>query len=210
MERKQRAFAVSQQEVLAAWQQVKAKGGKGGVDGESIKSFQEKLSANLYKLWNRMSSGSYHPEAVLRVEIPKRDGTKRKLGIPTILDRVAQQVVRARLEAVLDPIFHKDSYGYRRNQSAPAAIKTCRERCWTYDWVLDVDISKFFDTIDHELMMKAVKHHCKEKWMILYIERWLKAPMQNRDGEREERVARNPTRGSNKSLASQSLPTLRV
>lgn len=186
-----RAFAVSQEEIRLAWLQVKKKGGKGGVDGESINSFEQKLEKNLYKLWNRMSSGSYHPKAVRRVEIPKGNGETRSLGIPTILDRVAQQVVRAQLEKVLEPIFHQDSYGYRKNQSAPAAVKNCRSRCWSYDWVLDVDIRKFFDTIDHELMMKAVRHHCPEKWAQMYIERWLKAKVQHADGHIEE-----PTRGT--------------
>jgi group II intron reverse transcriptase/maturase len=188
---KQRAFDVSREEVLSAWHRVKAKGGKGGVDGESIKGFESKLEDNLYKLWNRMSSGSYHPKAVLRVEIPKGKGEKRELGIPTILDRVAQQVVRARLEQVLEPIFHRDSYGYRRNQSAPAAVRSCRARCWSYDWVLDVDIQRFFDTIDHELMLKAVRHHCSEEWMVMYIERWLKAAVKHKDGSSEQ-----PTRGT--------------
>ena len=182
MKEKQRTFKVSYLEVEEAWRRVKSKGGKGGVDGKSIKSFESKLSDNLYAIWNRMSSGSYHPKAVLRVEIPKKDGSKRELGIPTIGDRVAQQVVRARLEQKLEPIFHKDSYGYRINQSAPAAVKSCRERCWSYDWVLDVDIQKFFDTIDHELMLKAVRHHCQEKWMVMYIERWLQAPVKQLDG----------------------------
>lgn len=182
MKGKQRAFAISREEILTAWKRVRAKGGKGGVDGEGIKSFEEKQEKNLFKLWNRMSSGSYHPKAVLRVEIPKGNGEKRELGIPTILDRVAQQVVRARLEEILEPIFHQDSYGYRKNQSAPVAVKSCRARCWSYDWVLDVDIQKFFDSIDHELMMKAVRHHCDEKWMVMYIERWLKAPVQQLDG----------------------------
>ena len=192
---KQKAFAVSQEEVRKAWLRVKAKGGKGGVDGESLYSFEEKLERNLYKLWNRMSSGSYHPQAVLRVEIPKGKGEKRKLGIPTILDRVAQQVVRARLEETLEPIFHEDSYGYRRNQSAPAAVNNCRSRCWSYDWVLDVDIEKFFDTIDHQLMMKAVRHHCKEPWMVMYIERWLKAPVRHMDGREEETQRGTPQGG---------------
>jgi len=186
---------ISQQEVALAWKRVEAKGGKGGVDGVGIKSFREKLEKNLYKLWNRMSSGSYHPKPVLRVEIPKGKGEKRKLGIPTILDRVAQQVVRARLEQELEPIFHQDSYGYRRNQSAPAAVKSCRARCWSYDWVLDVDIQKFFDTIDHNLMMKAVRHHCTETWMITYIERWLKAPVKQIDGSIEETEKGTPQGG---------------
>jgi len=193
--RGQRTNAISQKEVKMAWQKVRAKGGVGGVDGEGIKSFEKNLKNNLYKLWNRMSSGSYHPKAVLRVEIPKGDGKTRPLGIPTILDRVAQEVVRARLEPVVEGFFHPDSYGFRPNKSAPEAVKTCRERCWKYDWVLDVDIQKFFDTIDHELMMKAVKKHCAEKWMVTYIERWLKAPVQHSDGTVSETVKGTPQGG---------------
>lgn len=190
-----KAFAISQQEVLKAWQQVRAKGGIGGVDGQGIKDFERRLDRNLYKLWNRMTSGSYHPKAVLRVEIPKGDGKSRPLGIPTIIDRIAQEVVRARFEKVVDGFFHRDSYGYRPNKSAPEAVKTCRERCWKYDWVLDVDIQKFFETIDHELMMKAVEHHKAEKWMMLYISRWLKAPVQHKSGKIEETKQGTPQGG---------------
>ena len=191
----QKPYAISQEEVTLAWQRVRAKGGMGGVDGEDLRSFEEKLNQNLYKLWNRMSSGSYHPQAVLRVEIPKGDGTMRPLGIPTIADRVAQEVVRARFEPVMERYFHRDSYGFRPGKSAPEAVKTCRERCWKYDWVLDVDIQKFFDTIDHDLMMKAVEFHSPEDWMELYTRRWLKAPVQHKDGKREERQRGTPQGG---------------
>lgn len=191
----QKKYAISREEVNLAWQRVRTKGGIGGVDGESIKSFERNLSKNLYKLWNRMSSGSYHPQAVLRVEIPKGDGKLRPLGIPTILDRVAQEVVRARFEPVVESFFHRDSYGFRPGRSAPEAVKTCRERCWKYDWVLDVDIQKFFDTIDHELMMKAVEHHSPESWMTLYIRRWLKAPVQQKDGTQEAPQVGTPQGG---------------
>lgn len=184
-DQRKRTYDISKQEVDAAWRKVRAKGGIGGVDGESIKSFERNLEANLYKLWNRMTSGSYHPKAVMRVEIPKGDGKVRPLGIPTILDRVAQEVVRTRLEPVVEGFFHQDSYGFRPKKSAPEAVGVCRQRCWQYDWVLDVDIQKFFDTIDHKLMMKAVSHHCKEKWILSYIERWLKAPIQYKDGSTE-------------------------
>jgi RNA-directed DNA polymerase len=194
-DQQKRAYAISQQEVATAWRRVRAKGGVGGVDGESIKSFERKEEMNLYKLWNRMSSGSYHPKAVRRVEIPKGDGKTRPLGIPTILDRVAQEVVRARLEVVVEKFFHRDSYGYRPKKSAPEAVGTCRQRCWEYDWVLDVDIQKFFDTIDHELMMKAVKKHCPEKWMVLYIERWLKTPVQHPEGRVEQSQQGTPQGG---------------
>lgn len=191
----EKAYVISQQEVEAAWRRVRAKGGIGGVDGEDIKSFEGRLEKNLYKIWNRMSSGSYHPKAVRRVEIPKEDGRKRPLGIPTISDRVAQEVVRARLEPVVEKFFHRDSYGYRPNKSAPQAVGSCRERCWKYDWVLDVDIQKFFDTIDHELMMKAVRKHAPEAWMVLYIERWLKAPVEHEDGKVEESHRGTPQGG---------------
>lgn len=191
----QKTYAISLEEVELAWQRVRAKGGIGGVDGESIKSFERNVSKNLYKLWNRMSSGSYHPQAVLRVEIPKGDGKLRPLGIPTILDRVAQEVVRARFEPVMEKFFHRDSYGFRPGRSAPEAVKACRERCWKYDWVLDVDIQKFFDTIDHELMMKAVEHHSPEGWMTLYIRRWLKAPVRQKDGTQEAPQVGTPQGG---------------
>jgi group II intron reverse transcriptase/maturase len=178
-------YAISQQEVEQAWEAVRKKGGTGGIDGESLASYEAKLGKNLYKLWNRMSSGSYHPQAVKRVEIPKGDGKTRPLGIPTIEDRIAQQIVRARFEPVMERFFHQDSYGFRSEKSALQAVQTCRQRCWKYDWVLDVDIQKFFDTIDHELMMKAVRHHNPESWMVLYIERWLKAPVRHSDGKQE-------------------------
>lgn len=180
-----KAYEISHEEVYLAWQRVRAKGGTGGVDGKSIKDFERDLNRNLYKLWNRMSSGSYYPQAVRRVEIPKGDGSLRPLGIPTVFDRVAQEVVRARFEPVMEKFFHRDSYGFRPGKSAPEAVQVCRERCWKYDWVLDVDIQKFFDTIDHELMMKAVECHSPEGWMTLYIQRWLKAPVKRQDGQQE-------------------------
>lgn len=191
----QKAYSISREEVKAAWERVRAKGGTGGVDGESIRSFERNLERNLYKLWNRMASGSYHPQAVLRVEIPKGDGRTRPLGIPTITDRVAQEVVRARFEPVVERFFHRDSYGFRPGKSASEAVQVCRERCWKHDWVLDVDIQKFFDTIDHDLMMKAVEHHTEERWMVLYIRRWLKASIQHRDGTQEETQRGTPQGG---------------
>ena len=194
-DQEKKMYAIGREEVEAAWRRVRAKGGKGGVDGESIKSFEVKLEGNLYKIWNRMSSGSYHPKAVRRVEIPKEDGKKRPLSIPTIGDRVAQEVVRARLEPVVEKFFHQDSYSYRKKKSATEAVGNCRKRCWNYDWVLDVDIQQFFDTIDHELMMKAVEKHCTEKWMRLYIERWLKASVIHPDGRVEERHRGTPQGG---------------
>jgi group II intron reverse transcriptase/maturase len=180
-----KSIEISRQEVYEAWKRVKANQGAGGVDKESVAMFEAKLEKNLYKLWNRMSSGSYFPQSVRRVEIPKKDGSVRPLGIPTVYDRVAQEVVRARLEKDLEPLFHADSYGYRPGKSAIDALGVCRKRNWIYDWVIDVDIRKFFDTIDHELLMKAVNKHCKEKWMALYVERWLKSPIQHADGREE-------------------------
>ena len=182
-EARAKPFEIPKREVSTAWKRVKKQAGAGGVDGVSIADFEAKLSQNLYKLWNRMSSGSYIPKAVKRVEIPKKDGGKRSLGIPVIADRVAQEVVRARLERILEPMFHDDSYGYRPKKSAIDAVRAARQRNWKFDWVLDVDLRKFFDTIDHALMMRAVKKHAPEKWMVLYIERWLKAPVQNPNGE---------------------------
>jgi RNA-directed DNA polymerase len=146
------------------------------------------MQDNLYKLWNRMSSGSYMPEPVLQVEIPKSSGGKRPLGIPTILGRIAQMTVVMQITPRLEAIFHQDSYGYRPSKSAHDAIGKARERCFKYGWVLDMDISKFFDTIDHSLLMKAVERHVPERWMLLYIERWLKVPYQTKDGELIERT----------------------
>ena len=189
-------YTISKQVVLEAYKKVKANRGAAGVDEETIKDFEQDLKGNLYKIWNRMSSGSYFPPAVLRVEIPKDDGKKmRELGIPTVSDRVAQMVVKLYLEPVVEPIFHVDSYGYRPGKSAIDAIGKARERCWRYDWVLDVDIKGFFDNIDHELMMKAVRKHTDCKWILLYIERWLKAPVQLEDGTLEARDKGTPQGG---------------
>lgn len=148
-------FSISEQEVYAAYKQVKANKGAAGVDGQSIEDFDEKLEDNLYKLWNRMSSGSYFPPPVKRVEIPKAGG-KRPLGIPTVADRIAQMVVKNRLEPELEKHFDPDSYGYRPGKSAVEAVGVARERCWRYDWLLDLDISSFFDSIDHQLLQKSV------------------------------------------------------
>lgn len=174
-------FDISKVLVFEAWKKVKANGGSYGVDKQSVKLFESNLKDNLYKLWNRLSSGCYFPPPVRRVEIPKSGGGKRPLGIPTVADRVAQMVVKMALEPKVEPHFHKDSYGYRPGRSAIDAVGVARKRCWRYAWVVDLDIKGFFDNIDHELMMKAVKAHTDCKWMILYIERWLKAPVQLAD-----------------------------
>lgn len=169
-------------EVWQAYQAVRAKGGAAGVDGQGIQEFERDVKNNLYKLWNRMSSGSYQPAAVRRVDIPKSDGGTRPLGVPTVADRIAQTVVKQRIEPLVEPLFHGNSYGYRPGKSAQDAVGTARLRCWERDWVLDVDIKGFFDSIDHALLLKALKRHVPERWQMLYIERWLKAGVQMPDG----------------------------
>ena len=177
-----RPFKIPKREVWEAFKRVKANQGAAGVDGQSITDFEADLTNSLYKLWNRMSSGSYFPPPVRRVEIPKVDGGTRPLGIPTVADRVAQEVVRRYLEPRLEPVFHADSYGYRPGRSAIDAVRQARQRCWRYDWVLDLDVKAYFDSIDWELMLKAVRRHTNCPWVLLYIERWLKAPVQMEDG----------------------------
>jgi RNA-directed DNA polymerase len=179
---KAKPFCISKWEVWEAYKRVKANKGAAGVDEQSIEGFERKLKDNLYKLWNRLSSGSYFPPAVRTVKIPKADGGERKLGIPTVSDRIAQMVVKLRLEAEVEPLFDPDSYGYRPGKSALDAVGKARQRCWRNDWVVDLDIKGFFDNIDHELLMRAVRKHAKDKWVVLYIERWLKAPVQEEDG----------------------------
>ena len=178
-----KVFEITKQEVWRAYLHVKRNGGAAGIDKESLSDFAKDEKNLLYKLWNRLSSGSYFPPAVRGLEIPKKSGGVRMLGIPTVADRIAQQVAKQRLEPVLDPLFHEDSYGYRANKSAIQAIDVTRRRCWKMDWVLEFDIKGLFDNIDHELLMKAVRKHCDTKWILLYVERWLKAPMQKPNGE---------------------------
>jgi len=188
-------YCISKQEVWEAYKRVKANQGAAGVDEQSIADFEERLKDNLYKIWNRMSSGSYIPPPVLTVKIPKAGGGERKLGIPTVSDRIAQMVVKSRLEPVVDPHFDPDSYGYRPGKSALDAVGQARQRCWRFDWVIDLDIKGFFDNIDHELMMRAVRKHAKDKWVLLYIERWLKAPAQDEDGRLVPRETGTPQGG---------------
>lgn len=177
-------FCISRRAFEEAYQKIKANKGSAGVDEMCMEAFNKEHHKHLYKLWNQMSSGSYIPPAIKLVEIPKRDGSKKKrpLGIPTITDRIGQAVVTQELKEVLESLFHVDSYGYRPKKSAHHAIAKARERCWEYDWVLDVDIKGFFDNIPHDLLMKAVKKHIQDQWMLLYIERWLVAPLQLEDG----------------------------
>jgi len=171
---------------------VKANQGAAGVDGQSIARFEEDVENNLYRLWNRLCSGSYFPQPVRRVDIPKRDGRRRPLGIPTVSDRIAQTVVQRYLEAIVEPRFHNDSYGYRPGRSAHQALSVARQRCWRYDWVLDLDIKSFFETIDWELLLRVVRRHTECKWVLLYIERWLKAPVCMPDGTCAERNQGTP------------------
>ncbi len=179
---KAKPFCIAKREVWEAYKQVKANRGAAGVDGQSIAEFDEDLSNNLYRIWNRMSSGSYLPPPIRRVDIPKGDGKTRPLGIPTVADRVAQMVVKRYLEPILEPVFHDDSYGYRPGRSAHHALSVTRQRCWRYDWVLDLDIKGFFDNIDWTLLMRAVRRHTDCKWVLLYVERWLNAPVCMPDG----------------------------
>lgn len=176
-------FDIPKREVWEAYKKVRANQGAAGVDGQSIADFEADLSNNLYKIWNRMSSGSYFPPPVRRVDIPKGEtGGTRPLGIPTVADRVAQMVVKRVLEPLVEPHFHDDSYGYRPGKSALDAVGVARQRCWRYAWVLDLDIKAFFDSIETNLLMRAVRKHTDCPWVLLYIERWLKAPVRMPDG----------------------------
>src|SRR5665213_1375 len=175
-------FCIPKREVWLAYKRVKENRGAAGIDDQTIAEFEKDLKNNLYRLWNRMSSGSYMPPPVRRVDIPKGDGGTRPLGIPTVSDRIAQMVVKRYLEPFLEPIFHEDSYGYRPGRSAHDALAVSRQRCWRYNWVLDLDIKGFFDNIDWELLMRAVRRHTDRAWVLLYIERWLKAPVSMPDG----------------------------
>jgi RNA-directed DNA polymerase len=188
----EKPFAISKWVVWNAYEKVKANRGASGVDGESIAEFEENLKGNLYRIWNRMSSGTYFPPPVRAVEIPKKAGGTRTLGVPTVADRIAQTVVRAYLEPEVEPIFHPDSYGYRPGRSAHDALATCRERCWKFDWAIDLDLKAFFDSISWDLMLKAVSKHTDLRWVLLYIERWLKAPLQREDGTVVQRERGTP------------------
>jgi RNA-directed DNA polymerase len=186
-------FDISKWVVWEAYRQVKANRGAAGVDEESIAEFEGDLKGNLYKLWNRMSSGTYFPPPVLAVQIPKAGGNGvRVLGVPTVSDRIAQTVVRLYLEPEVEPMFHPDSYGYRPGRSALDAVEACRRRCWNRDWVIDLDIRAFFDSLDHELILKAVAAHTRQRWILLYLRRWLTAPLQRQDGTLVQRDRGTP------------------
>lgn len=188
-------FSIPKRLVFEAFKRVKSNGGSSGVDHESIEMFESRLGPNLFKLWNRLSSGSYFPPPVKAVPIPKKAGGVRTLGVPTVADRVAQTVVKMMLEPLVEPQFHRNSYGYRPGRSALDAVAIVRRRCWEYDWVIEFDIKGLFDNIDHELLLRAVRKHCTVPWVLLYVERWLTAPMQTEEGERVERTRGTPQGG---------------
>ncbi|WP_066717050.1 group II intron reverse transcriptase/maturase [Clostridium sp. Marseille-P299] len=188
-------YSISKRAVIAAYERVKANKGTYGVDDQSIQDFERKLNNNLYKIWNRMSSGSYFPKPVKAVAIPKKNGGTRLLGIPTVEDRIAQMVVKLYFEPNVESIFYEDSYGYRPNKSAIQALDVTRTRCWRKDWVLEFDIKGLFDHIRHDYLMEMVKRHTKEEWIPLYIERWLVAPFQMEDGTLVPRTSGTPQGG---------------
>jgi RNA-directed DNA polymerase len=188
-------FKIDKKQVYEAYKAVKSNAGSAGVDGQTIEQFEADLKSNLYKIWNRMSSGSYFPPPVRAVSIPKKTGGERILGVPTVADRVAQMVVKQVIEPNLDPVFLPDSYAYRPQKSALDAVGVTRKRCWKYDWVVEFDIKGLFDNIDHTLLLRAVRKHVTCKWALLYIERWLIAPMMQEDGVKIERSRGTPQGG---------------
>ena len=192
---KAKPYCITRIEVLEAYFKVKSNKGAAGVEEQTIEDFERNRKGNLYKVWNRMSSGSYFPPPVRTVMIPKAKGGERALGIPPVADRVAQMVVKNRLEPVMEPLFHPNSFGYRPGKSALDAVGWARQRCWSFDWVCDLDIKGFFDNLDHDLMMRAVRKHVKDKWIILYIERWLNAPAQDAEGNLLKRERGTPQGG---------------
>lgn len=188
-------YKIPKRAIIEAYRLVKANKGSAGIDGINFEDFEKHLNNNLYKIWNRMSSGSYFPKPVMAVEIPKKSGGVRRLGIPTIEDRIAQMVAKMYIEPMVEPMFHEDSYGYRPNKSAIDAVDQARTRCWKYDYVLELDIKGLFDNIDHELMMKVVNRHVKQEWIKLYIKRWLITPFALKDGALERRTSGTPQGG---------------
>lgn len=188
-------FVIPKRLIWEAYRRVKANRGAAGVDAVSIEQFDENRNGNLYRIWNRLSSGSYFPPAVKAVPIPKKSGGERMLGVPTVSDRIAQTAVVLALEPDLERVFHPDSYGYRPGRSAHDALAVTRQRCWRRDWVLEYDIRGLFDNIDHALLLRALRHHCQERWILLHVERWLTAPMQRADGTVIERTVGTPQGG---------------
>jgi RNA-directed DNA polymerase len=194
-------FSIEKRRVYEAYKAVKSNRGAAGVDGQTLEMFETDLAGNLYKIWNRMSSGAYFPPPVRAVSIPKKTGGERILGVPTISDRIAQMVVKRMIEPELEPIFLPDSYGYRPGKSALDAVSVTRQRCWQYDWVLEFDIKGLFDNLPHDLLLRAVRRHVQCKWALLYIERWLTASME-KDGELIERTRGTPQGRFSKTLSA--------
>jgi len=188
-------YNISKRVVYAAYEKVKANRGSYGVEEQSIKDFEKNLKGNLYKIWNRMSSGSYFPQPVKAVSIPKKNGGVRILGVPTVTDRIAQMTVKLYFEPTVEPLFHQDSYGYRPNKSAIQAIEATRRRCWRRDWVLEFDIRGLFDNIRHDYLLEMVRRHTQEQWVILYVQRWLTTPFQMQGGTIKPRTAGTPQGG---------------
>jgi len=192
---KSKSYPITKEQVWEAFKLVKSKGGSAGVDGLSIETIAKNPEKHLYPVWNRLASGSYFPSAVKRVEIPKGDGKVRQLGIPTVKDRVAQMVITKELEKVLEPLFSKNSFGYRPNKNAHQAIEQARTNCWQYAWVIDMDIKGFFDNIDHGLMLRSLRHYTDQKHIITYVKRWLKAPIQLKDGTQIQNLEKGTPQG---------------
>jgi RNA-directed DNA polymerase len=190
-----KSLPISKRMVYNSYLKVTAKDGSAGIDKQSIEAFNENMSANLYKIWNRMTSGSYFPPPVRTVFIPKKQGGTRALGIPTVSDRIAQGVVKDYIEPSVEQIFHPSSFGYRPGRSAHDAIKQCQDNCIKYAWVIDVDIKGFFDNINHDLMLELLQQYTQEKWVLMYAERWLKAGVEQEDGSIEARTKGTPQGG---------------
>jgi RNA-directed DNA polymerase len=207
---KPKPFDIPKNLIVEAYKLVKANKGGVGVDQESLEDFDKKRANNLYKIWNRLSSGSYFPPAVRGVEIPKKQGGKRMLGVPTVSDRIAQMVIKRMFEPEVEPHFLEDSYGYRPHKSALDAIGITRKRCWNYKWVIEFDIKGLFDSIDHELLMKAVRHHTDNRCILLYIERWIKAPLEGPDGITRNRESGVPQGGVHQPAFKQPISALCV
>lgn len=190
-----KAFEIPKSLVWASYHDVRRNRGAPGCDGQTLADFDQQRDRNLYKIWNRLCSGSYFPPPVREKRIPKDNGKERVLGIPTVSDRIAQGAVKRYVEAALDPMFHADSYGYRPGKSAHDALRQCALRCRRYNWVLEVDIRAFFDHVRHDLIIQALEHHQMPAWVILYCRRWLEAPMQNEAGEMQPRHRGTPQGG---------------
>jgi len=190
-----KGIPITRSMVWQAYKKVSKNKGSGGVDGISLKTYEVDLEDNLYQLWNRLTSGSYFPKAVRQVSIPKKDGSQRKLGIPTITDRIAQQVVKDYLEGSFEKVFHENSYGYRPLKSAHQALEQVRQNVWKQDWVIDMDIKGFFDEVSHELLMKALSKHVSENWVLIYIKRWLESPIETESKELVYRKGKGTPQG---------------